>query len=262
MSASLCVERSGAAALPLVCLHGWGMNLRVFDPLRQALGGESWALDLPGHGRSAWNPARADFDAQLEDLVKVLPPRSVLLGWSLGAQFAMQIALQYPGRVAGLVRISATPRFERAPDWPHGLDAAALEMFRETLTQDWGQTLEDFIWLQLRGSRHAESAQRQINEALQAHGSPESAALSAGLSILAERDMRRVITSLAVPVLVLAGQNDRVTPPAAGQWLSTTLSQGRYHEIPRAGHAPFLSHVEESALPIRAFVDELLAVRR
>ncbi len=45
--------------MPLVCLHGWGMNLRAFDPLRAALGDAhgSWALDLPGHGRSEWHDA-------------------------------------------------------------------------------------------------------------------------------------------------------------------------------------------------------------
>jgi alpha-beta hydrolase superfamily lysophospholipase len=43
------------------------MNLAVFDALRDALPGvESWAIDLPGHGRSAWCPARADFDSQVE----------------------------------------------------------------------------------------------------------------------------------------------------------------------------------------------------
>ena len=53
MNARLCVDRSnqGAGATPLVCLHGWGMNLRVFDDLRSALPEqETWAIDLPGHG--------------------------------------------------------------------------------------------------------------------------------------------------------------------------------------------------------------------
>lgn len=260
MSASLCVEKSGAGSLPLVCLHGWGMNLRVFDPLRRTLGTVSWAVDLPGHGRSEWDAARADFDSQLHDLLQILPPRCVLLGWSLGAQFAMQIALQFPERVAGLVLIAATPRFGQSPDWPHGLDADAVEVFRDLLTRDWRQTLEDFIWLQLRGSRNAEAAQREMREALQAHGAPDPAALVAGLAILADRDMRDVISLVDVPALVLTGQNDRVTPPGAGQWLAARLPRARAHEIARAGHAPFLSHVEESALPIRTFVGELGAL--
>ena len=58
MSVTLCVDKSGAGPLPLVCLHGWGMNLRVFDPLRRALGtaklgggsSRSWAQRL---GRDA-----------------------------------------------------------------------------------------------------------------------------------------------------------------------------------------------------------------
>ena len=38
VSMALYVEADAARApCPLVCLHGWGMNLRVFDPLREAV---------------------------------------------------------------------------------------------------------------------------------------------------------------------------------------------------------------------------------
>ena len=86
-------RNAGATALPLALVHGWGMNLAVFDTLRDALPRtDTWAIDLPGHGRSAWHPARADFESQLESVLAALPPRSVLLGWSLGGELAMEIA--------------------------------------------------------------------------------------------------------------------------------------------------------------------------
>ena len=65
-----------SAALPLALVHGWGMNLAVFDALRAALPGtESWAIDLPGHGLSPWNPSRADFDSQVDAVRAALPAR-------------------------------------------------------------------------------------------------------------------------------------------------------------------------------------------
>lgn len=256
MTGRVHVECRGEGALPVVMLHGWGMSLRVFDALRDALGGASCALDLPGHGRSGWDPARAGFEAQLADVVQALPPRAVLLGWSMGAYFALECARRWPARVAGLVLVAATPRFSAAPDWPHGLAPVAVAAFKSTLAQDWRQTLQDFIWLQLRGSRNAAMAQRRIRLGLEAQGAPRREALAAGMDILDTIDLRRHLAQVHQPVLVVSGEHDRVTSPAAADWLAEAL-QGRHVCIARAAHAPFVSHVEETAAPIRAFLAAL-----
>ncbi|MGC4029227.1 MAG: alpha/beta fold hydrolase [Steroidobacteraceae bacterium] len=246
-------ERSGAGDLPLVLLHGWGMSLRAFDALRAALGVADCALDLPGHGRSGWDPSRAGFEQQLEDLARAMPERGVLLGWSLGAYFALECARRWPQRVAGLVLVAATPRFGAAPDWPHGLAPLAMEAFSATLEQDWQHTLQDFIWLQLRGSRNAETVQRQIQAGLRSHGEPQREALAADMAILGALDLRAQLADIRQPALVITGQHDRVTPPGAGAWLAAALDADHVC-IPRASHAPFLSHVEETAAPIREFL--------
>jgi pimeloyl-[acyl-carrier protein] methyl ester esterase len=248
-------------SMPLVCLHGWGMNLRVFDALSATLAPaiSSWAIDLPGHGKRQWNPARADFNAQVEDVLACLPERCVLLGWSLGGKFAMRLAHDHSARVAGLVLISSTPRFAQGGDWPHGLDAPSMEAFRHVLQQDWRQTLSDFVWLQLRGSRNAESAQRVLEAALQEHGAPQLAALQSGLQLLGDLDLRSTVRHITQPTLVLSGQHDRVTPVAAGRWLADNLPHGQFAEIARAGHAPFVSHVEEVATQVAAFLAGLRA---
>src|SRR2546430_17565199 len=66
-------ERSGVSALyfevqgrgrDLVLLHGWGLNLRVWDELAGVLARRFRviAVDLPGHGKSDWD-ARASTPA-------------------------------------------------------------------------------------------------------------------------------------------------------------------------------------------------------
>ena len=246
-------------AMPLVCIHGWGMNLRAFDPVRIALRGNcsSWALDLPGHGRSEWQDSRAALDDQLQDLSSALPAGCVLLGWSLGGQLALELARRAPHQVRGLVLVSTTPRFAAAPDWPHGLDAATMDAFRAMLEQDWRQTLRDFVQLQVRGSRNAESTRQQMEAALLAHGLPRPAALRAGLAILASLDQRIDLSRIVQPALVLSGQHDRITPPAAGRWLAEALPAARHELIARAGHAPLLSHVDEVVAAARDFLHEI-----
>ncbi len=246
------------AGEPLVCIHGWGMNLRAFDPLRAELRREcsSWAIDLPGHGRSDWQGARADLDSQLQDVQAVLPARCVLVGWSLGGQFALELARRAPQQVRALVLIASTPRFTQAPDWPFGLDAATMDAFRARLEQDWRHTLREFAQLQVRGGRNPEQTQRQLEDAWSSHGLPCEAALDAGLELLASIDQRETVAQISQPVLVLSGQHDRVTPPAAARWLAEALPDVQLVEIARAGHAPLLSHVDAVAASLRAFLRE------
>lgn len=252
-------SNSGDSSLPLVMLHGWGMNLRVFDQLRADLGDgfETWAIDLPGHGRSPWWPAAAEFEVQQQAVLQALPPRCLLLGWSFGAKLALAIAAAQPRRVAALVLLAASPKFAQGEDWPHGMDRQALRAFDTVLKQDWQRTLQDFIALQLRGSRSAGEAQQRIEAALAAQGAPRREALLAGMALLESIDQRPIVPRIAQPTLVIAGRNDRVTPPAAAQWLARSLPDARLFEVPRAGHAPMVSHHLEVAEQVRAFLATL-----
>jgi pimeloyl-[acyl-carrier protein] methyl ester esterase len=263
MSFRLHVERrpresvaESSPALPLVCLHGWGMNLRVFDLLRDALATqrETIAVDLAGHGASPWEEGHAQFEAQVNDVLAVLPPRCVLLGWSFGGKLAIELAARAPHRVETLILVSVTPKFAQATDWPHGLDARSMQAFRMVLEQDWQQTLSDFVWLQLRGSRNAEAAQQVMESSLARHGAPHPGALRNGLDLLSAVDLRSRVAQIQQPVLLFSGENDRVTPPGATRWLADTLPQARLVEIPRAGHAPFISHHQEVAAAVREFL--------
>ncbi len=259
---ALWIERDGAArgdpgALPLACLHGWGLNLRVWDALRAPLcagGRELLLIDLPGHGRSPFAPLRASLDAQVESVLAVLPERVALLGWSLGGQFALALAARAPTRIAQLILVATTPRFVAGGDWNHGLPPMLLERFAARLEGDYRLTVSDFLELQVRGSRDAEEILRTLRRALLEHGEAQPAALLAGLGILRSTDLRAGLGELRQPTLVISGQYDRVTPPAAGQALAAALPQATYRELARAAHAPFLSHTREFVACVEGFL--------
>lgn len=178
------VRGSGPA---LVLLHGWGLNLRIWDGLAAALCDRLRiiAVDLPGHGRSAWLPERASLEeqaAQVGETVAGIADEYSLLGWSLGSQIALQLAagtarsVTRPGHASAaatirrLVLVAATPRFIAAPDWPHGAPAARLAAQASGLRADYRRTVSDFLELQVRGSAAAGEALEQMRSALFAHG--------------------------------------------------------------------------------------------
>jgi len=175
----------------------------------------------------------------------------------MGAKIAMALAAQHPSRVPALVLMSASPRFSRSEDWPAGADPHTLQVFEDMVQRDWQQLIEDFLWLQVRGTQQAEETLGELQAALQAQGEPRREALLDGLRLLGEVDLRPMLAGLRQPALIIAGRNDRVTLPAAARWLAQALPGAKLLEISRAGHAPFISHHAQVAAAIRGFIDTL-----
>lgn len=252
----LYVEQRGVGPA-LVLLHGWGLNVRVWDTLGAVLEQRFRliAVDLPGHGRSPWRAEYASLHAQTERIARTVAPLIGrepydLLGWSLGAELALAWAAQPPpglGPPAHLALIAATPRFTAASDWPHGTPEARLLRLAEGLGSDYRRTVSEFLDLQVRGSAAGEAVLEQLRAALFDHGEARPEALAAGLELLRTTDLRGELGAIGAPTLAIAGQYDRVLLPAATRALATALPHARFAEIRRAAHAPFLSHTPEVA---------------
>jgi pimeloyl-[acyl-carrier protein] methyl ester esterase len=260
----LYVEVNGSGP-DLVLLHGWGLNLRVWDGLVEELRDDFRliALDLPGHGRSAWSAGRGTPAEQawlIHATLTSISNRYALLGWSLGAQIALDLTAAMPGRIDRLVLVCATPRFTQSPDWPYGMKSTVIDKMAAQLRENYQRTVSDFLELQVRGSAEGGGVLEQLRRALLVHGHAQPEALEAGLNTLGTTDLRPTVPHVAVPTLVIAGQHDRITPPAASNALARALPDARYVEIRRAAHAPFLSHKVEFVGLVREFLAGQAAV--
>jgi pimeloyl-[acyl-carrier protein] methyl ester esterase len=254
----LYVEINGTGP-DLVLLHGWGLNVRVWDGLVGEMRDRyrMIAVDLPGHGQSAWSSGRGTPAEQawlLHSTLASVSNRYSLLGWSLGGQIALDLAAAMPGQIDRLVLVAATPRFAQSPDWPYGMPPAVITKLATQLRQDYRRTVSDFLELQVRGSIEGSGVLDQLRHALFVHGEAQPGALEAGLNTLATSDLRPTLSHVRAPTLVIAGRNDRITAPAASHALARALPDARYVEMRRAAHAPFLSHRGEFA----ALVDRFL----
>jgi pimeloyl-[acyl-carrier protein] methyl ester esterase len=256
--AELYVEVNGNGP-DLVLLHGWGLNVRVWDGLVDALRDQFRliAVDLPGHGRSAWSPGRNTPAEQAWLLHSTLAPisnRYSLLGWSLGGQIALDLAAAMPAQIDKLVLVATTPRFTVAPDWPYGMKVNAITKMATQLREDYQKTVRDFLDLQVRGSVEGASVIEQLRNALSVHGQAKPEALESGLNTLATSDLRPTLPHVRTRTLVIAGQNDRITAPGASRILATALPDAQYVEMRRAAHAPFLSHRKEFTAVLERFL--------
>lgn len=106
--------RFGDDPARVVFFHGGGQNAHTWDTVIMGLGLPALAIDLPGHGRSAW---REDGDygpvlnaRAVEPVVRDLAPDAdLVVGMSLGGLTALRLAVAAPELVRRLVLVDVTP---------------------------------------------------------------------------------------------------------------------------------------------------------
>ncbi|ESP91849.1 pimeloyl-ACP methyl ester esterase BioH [Pseudoalteromonas luteoviolacea] len=232
----------------IVLLHGWGMNKEVWQlieaALNDALGKPVKALNLPGFGGEPMPVDTYSLDVIVESLSNRIQPNSIVIGWSLGGLVATKLATLYPEKVASLVLVSSNAQFCEDEEWP-GIKAQVLEQFKVQLAKDSRKTIERFLAIQAMGSEHAKADIKQLKELLFLASEPHDTALSAGLDILQSVDLRPDFANLKCPVYGIFGRLDSLVPQSVAAELSLINPQFSYEILPKASHAPFISHRDD-----------------
>jgi pimeloyl-ACP methyl ester carboxylesterase len=104
----------GDAPPRVVFLHGGGQNAHTWDTVIIGLGEPALAIDLPGHGRSAWredgNYGPTLNAVAVEPVVRQFAPDAdLVVGMSLGGLTAIRLAVSAPDLVRKLVLVDVTP---------------------------------------------------------------------------------------------------------------------------------------------------------
>src|SRR5688572_8308205 len=209
------------------------------------------AVDLPGHGRSP-GPLRKSVGDMADWVAAFLESaglaRAAVVGHSMGSLVALETALRHPARVTRLGLVGAA------------IPMAVGEPFLAAARDDSPAALDMEVTWGL--SRHAMLASSPIpGTAL--HGASRSLNARADAGVLhADLEACRVyqptmekIRALQMPVLVVAGKRDVMTPLKFGRALAGEIPGARFATLD-AGHAMMAEQPRELLALLKEFLRE------
>jgi pimeloyl-ACP methyl ester carboxylesterase len=249
----------------LVLLHGLffdgGMwDGQVADLARRA---DVLVFDGPGHGKSAPPPPfdLADHaDALIDAFDKLGVQRTHVYGLSWGGMVAMHLALRYPERVASLALLNTSADAE--PYWEQKKHEVFMQLVRHVGLPPWfsRRHITPFMFGRSALARRPELAH-------QAHrrmaGMEREGILTAARAVLLRQaGLLARLHHIRVPTLVIAGEEDRATPPAHARAIAREIPQARLEVLPGVGHMSTLEAPLRLAELLGAFFDATASASR
>ena len=245
----------------IVLLHGLGASLHTWDAWAARLDSSFRVvrLDLPGHGLSGPDVTGDYRDTRTHRLLAALLDtlgiaRATVVGNSIGGRIAWSFAAAQPSRVERLVLVApdgfASPGFEydRAPEVPATFKLLRVALPKWTIRMQLAPAYGD-------ASRLDEATLTRYHDLLLAPGN--RAALLERLSQTVLTDPRARLRTIAAPVLLVWGSEDRLIPPRNAADYLAVLPRARRVVLQGLGHVPFEEAPDAALAAVRPFLDSL-----
>jgi pimeloyl-ACP methyl ester carboxylesterase len=227
----------------VVFVHGaGGTHQHWLYQVRDLPASPTYAVDLPGHGRSE-GTGRDSVAAYGDWIVAFLSAagleQAVLVGHSMGGAIAMDVALRYPERVAGLGLVATGARLRVAPAILEGIRKDKEGAVR--LIAEWAYGPEvPAVMVRL--------GQRQIGET-------PAEVLYGDYAACDAFDVMGRLGEIAVPTAVVCGTKDRMTPQKYAVYMRDQIAGATLHLVEGAGHMVMVEKPQAVVLFLTRFLE-------
>lgn len=238
-------------------IHGWSVGRLTWEPVIPWFAhlGRCIAIDLPGHYPAQTPPTYRTLTQdelitmEAEAVAHICGDRPVtLIGHSAGGLVALGIAARLPHLVKRIVAINSVvwgdfTGIVGTAQWllRNGLYNVFESLWNMTLMNTLTMMLglsffvyrQDAFWTNLR-------AWNICKDSSQWYPLHSLSDLSVLLDLLDQCDIRSLVSSLSVPLLVVTGDHDPVVPPEQSYWLADHIPRAELRVFEHTGHIPQL----------------------
>lgn len=225
----------------LVLAPGLTCTARLFEPQIAALRADRDIL-LADH------TSDGTMEGIARRLLAAAPERFALAGLSMGGYIALEVMQQAPERVTRLALLDTNARADTAENRElRGKQIALAEggRFSEVI---------DSLWQKMVHPRRlADPELRRIYRAMAEATGPDTFVRQLR-AIMSRRDSRPMLASLSLPVLVLVGDEDKLTPPEQAREMAGLIEGSRLVEVPDCGHLSTLERPDAVNEALRSWL--------
>lgn len=239
-------HRGKSQAPAAVFIHGaGGSHLSFPAALRQLPSLAPLLVDLPGHGASV-GPGRRSIADYALDIVALLDALAleqvVVLGHSMGGAIAQWLALEHAERISAAILAGTGARLRVNP----ALIAGVVARPEATIS-----TVLRWMW----SKQAAEELKQQSANIMLA---TDPTVIQGDFLACDSFDVSGRLAQIALPTLILAGEQDKMTPPALSQELERGIPNSELALLAQAGHMLLMEKPERSAELIDAWLKHAL----
>ena len=226
---SAIVEGSGP---DVVLIHGVGLRAEAFGAQIKTLSAQFrfTALDMPGHGGSPVLEDARDLSAYADAIAPALPDRCMVVGHSMGAMLALELAALCPDKVAGVAALNAI--YRRSPKAVLAVQARAAGL---TPPFDHAPTLNR--WFGEDDSPERAACADWLNTA-----DPKGYTSAYRAFAHANGPTKQSLQALTCPALFMTGALEPNSTPEMSQQMAALAPQGRAEVIAGAAHMMPMTH--------------------
>lgn len=240
------MEAGGRENATVIFIHGFPFNKSSWEPQIAALH-ESYhvvAYDVRGHGDSTEGTSEFSIDLFVEDLIGLMDAlkiyRAGVCGLSMGGYIALNAITTHPDRFSALI-LSDT---QCIADSEEGKQKrmTAIESIKEKGIDNYA---DESIKKLFAPASHT-ALPDQVTSVHLMITKTSAYTLTQTLLALANRtETCSKLATIKVPVLIMVGSEDVITPPSAAQFMAERIEGAELQIIDHAGHLPNLERTDE-----------------
>lgn len=243
---------------PIVFLHPWSTNgyIWYYQIFPFARTNKVVVVDHRGHGRSDKPANGYSIQEHASDVRAVLDAagiaKAILVGNSIGGMIAMQFNLDNPDRVlANLILSSGTAMSESMPKEAH-------DAFRKDPETSFGALIEGTV------SAKSKRERPEIAEIMKSQFAAQSnfprhvfESAMADPNGVFNWNIKNRLSSIRKPTLVISGEEDQATAPAANKFLADNIPGAKFMVVKDVGHFYQLEKPMEFNATLKEFISGL-----
>ncbi|MGW0808761.1 alpha/beta fold hydrolase [Nonomuraea sp. NPDC002799] len=235
--------RSAGTGLPVVLLHAFPLSSAMWLAQREGLAKACRVItpDLRGFGGSRLGEDEPSLDLMADDVARLLDDegidRAVIGGLSMGGYVTMAFCRRHSDRLLGAILADT----KASPDPPPAKDNR--ERIAQAVLTGGSEVLVSEVLPALIGPTTKERRAMVFGRVKGlVQSAPPGAVAWAQRAMAARPDSFETLGALKVPLLIVVGEEDELSPPSDAEAMARAVPEGRLEVIPKAGH---LSAVEQ-----------------